>query len=179
MNNNSTLSYFGKINIKFKVNDRLIYINTHNTGCSALFSSLANYLAGNIINSGELGDSRLALIPSTLDIRIGENINNSVSFLKEEASIPITRIDASKTNSDHTSVLYEATISYNYLSRAYDSERDSDSNFFLCLYSNEDRNNTRQRLAYLDFNRSYMSLIQPGTQAILTWTLEISNQPSA
>ena len=117
MNNNSMLSYLGKINIKFKVKDKLISIDTHNTGCSALFLSLANYLAGNIINSGELSDSRLALIPSTLDIRIGEdeNIDNSTSFLKEEASIPITRVDISGTNSNfnHTSVLYEATISYN------------------------------------------------------------------
>lgn len=172
MNNNSMLSYSGKVNIKFNIGNKIISIDSHNTGTEDLFISLANYLAGNTIK-----DSNLYLIPSVIDIRYSSSegtISSSETFLKQEYSIPITRVDISNTNSNntsHTSVLYETTITYNYLRDSYNAN----NKYYICLYSNLDKDGNRKRLAYLDFSGDYIELIQPGTQAILTWTLEINN----
>lgn len=171
MNNNSMLSYSGKVNIKFNIGNKIISIDSHNTGTEDLFISLANYLVGNTIKN-----SNLCLIPSVIDIRYSSqegSINDSETFLRQEYSIPITRVDIGKTNDDtpHTSVLYEATITYNYLRDSYNAN----NKYYICLYSNLDKDGDRKRLAYLDFSGDYISLIQPGTQAILTWELEINN----
>lgn len=176
MNNNSMLSYSGKVNIKFNIGNKIISIDKHNTGTDDLFISLANYLAGNVNKNPSLG-----LIPSVIDIRYSNSkgtIGSSETFLKQEYSIPITRVDISNTNSNntpHTSVLYEATITYNYLRDSYDAS----NKYYICLYSNLDKDGNRKRLAYLDFSGDYIELIQPGTQAILTWTLEINNTSSS
>ena len=164
--NNTMLSYSGKVNLKFKIKDKVVSLCIHNAGTKNLFKSLANYLAGN-----SLLDNDTILIPCCVDIKKGGSPSFSdddfETILKNEASIPITRVAINTSqNSDSFPVSYEFTITYNSLSEPFNDNY----TYFICLC---DKN--KETLAYLSLEASEYSLFTEGVQIIATWELTIDN----
>ena len=180
--NNINLGYLGEVTLKYIVKDKVISLKKKNNGTIYLFESIANYLANKNETSNFKG------IPDTLDIRYVDDANkipddeNSKSILKQEYSIPIVLSEVEKITDTSNEVSpaavihYQSVINYSYLST---SRPEDAAAFYICLYSTlvtGIESQVRKMLAYIKVEEQELNLIQPGTQAILTWDITINNK---
>ena len=149
------LHYTGTVQIRYRYKKKVRKIINHNIGLPPLFRFWARALVGENV-SGE--------IPCKLDLRESQNDISWVSILKNP--IPITSLTYMNENDSWVNKI-TSTISYDQF---IDHSLLNDNNRYKIVLSSQIAD-----LAELEVPASDLLAISDGTQAIVDWTLKISN----
>lgn len=164
--NNLQLNYFGKVEIKFKVGDKVFSINTHNASEEGLRKSFAKFISGNY--------QGMIDIPSYLDIRDARG----TSILTQLIPLSATSYDKNITESGYDwYALVNAGIKYSYLLSPV-IEGSGDYRIYLLGSYDATMNSGKggnSELASFDIDSSDLSKITPGTEGIIDWKLFITD----
>lgn len=178
--NLTNLFYVGHVDLKIRINDRVITVGNHNKGLPALQRAFCNFLTGNDITKED--------IPQFMDLRYspkGQNAFDPANSLLLNR-LPLTgksweegRYIYQDNSSESTYVAkLTAVLSSNSLTRQITSEDEANYDFRLYLVSGS--NGTVNGvvsgyfdLAYLNITAEQLSLIGPGSQAIIEWSLQL------
>lgn len=179
-NNLTNLFYAGRVNLKIKINDRVVEVKNHNKGLPALQRAFCNFLTGNDITRED--------IPQSMDLRFStkgtEQFDPANSLLLNR--LPLTgksweegRFIYSESKEESTYIAkLTAVLSSNSLTRQITTEDEANYDFRLYLVSGS--NGTINGvvsgyfdLAYINITAEQLSLIGPGSQAIIEWSLQL------
>lgn len=176
--NLTNLLYVGNVNLKLKVNDKIININQHNKGLPALQRAFCNFLTGNDITNED--------VPQFIDLRYSirgqDDFNKNNTMLLNK--LPLTgrsweegRYIYQDSTQESTYVAkLTAVLSSNSLVRKISNTDENDFRFYLLSGSNGTVNGEISGyfdMAYLDISSEALSLIGPGSQAIIEWSLQL------
>lgn len=147
------LKYSGTIKIQYIINGKLIESSYHNEGLEYLFKYLARALAGDSVNS----DRPVALDLRRLSNGVYTSLLNTKSMLSgiyytKEQGEWVTKATAVISNSQLNTTTFSDTDIY-YI--------------YLC--------STNGDFARLEIPASDLTRIRPGTQALIEWTLKVTN----
>lgn len=158
--NTTNLIYRGQVEVKMRVNNKLITIGRHNEGTIDLFKSFAKFLTNNanqredtpqyldVQYQTEQGDWKSLLIKDSLSIESATWTGVTATFI-----IPLTFDDLIRT--------VVADDGYTYR---------------LVLYSGDARDNLKNKaLAYLEIESKELARISPGTRALIEWSMKVMN----
>lgn len=152
------LNYKGSVNVSLNINGNKVVINKHNNGLPDLFRLISKALAGYNTSTEKI---------SYIDLRYNteDNQNDFISCLTKKQSV--SQLNYSLNNGSWVTTA-ASTIPYasltvtpiSYLNakefRVYLMTRDVD-------------------LAYININEQDLLKLVPGTQALVEWSLKISN----
>lgn len=174
--NITNLLYVGNVNLKIKINNKIIDISQHNKGLPALQRAFCNFLTGNDITNED--------VPQFIDLRYKGNNdfgrNNTLLLNK----LPLTgksweegRYIYGNSSSESTYVAkLTAVLSSNSLIRKISNTEEEEFRFYLLSGSNgtvNDQISGYFDLAYLNVSAEQLSLIGPGSQAVIEWSLQL------
>lgn len=164
--NNLKFIYKGNVKLKLMISDKVVTLEEHNSGLPRLSQTFCNMLIGNPITRED--------IPEYLDLRYSNDGGTTWT------SNLITRVYLSGKSVDYDSeentytANFNAVISYNMLQQPID--RNDPRPYRLYLYSGALSADTgHYDLAYLDVSAATLSNISPGTQVIVSWSMQIVN----
>lgn len=154
MVNSIILPYKGIVNVKIKIKDKIVSFENHNAGLPLLGKSFCKFITGNTTTEED--------IPYYLDI------------LKDggapENSILVNKIHLSgrywEYNDPNYIAKFTAVVSYSSLKSVIN--RSDSGQFKLYMYS---AGANPQALATMGITAESLSLITPGTQAIIEWSM--------
>lgn len=150
---NDLMKYTGTVRIQFKLGDTVYSTVRHNEGLQPLFYLLSRALAG---------ESTVSLKPTKIDLREQKN------GIWESALNRISNISGLSYGTDESGdwvTRATTTIAYTQLRAGISAGSD----YRLYLMSEKDD------LAYLEVPYQDLSKITAGTQALIDWTLKITN----
>lgn len=145
--------YSGTIKIQYIINGKLIESSYHNEGLEYLFKYLARALCGDDIS----GDRPIALDLRKLSDGVYTHLLNTKSML--------SGLYYSKEQGDWVAKA-TAVISHSQLITSSFSDTDI-YYIYLCSANND--------FARLEIPASDLNRIRPGTQALIEWTLKVTN----
>lgn len=177
-NNITNLLYVGNVSLKIKVKDKIIKVDNHNKGLPALQRAFCEFITGNIITNES--------VPQFMDLRY-KNHNetdwrNSTSILLNK--LPLTgksfeegRYVYGDNSQENTYVAkLTAVLSSNSLVEKISGSDTRDFRLYLLSGSNGLVNGQVSgyfEMAYLPMDVEQLSLIGPGSQAIIEWSLQM------
>lgn len=152
------MEYIGKVNLKFKIGNKVVDFTKNNKGLPALFRIISKALAG----FNTMMDK-----PSYIDLRYIEFEGSTEweSCLSKNQSI--TQLSYTVENGSWVTKAM-ATIPYSAIS--VPSIESLDAYAFRVYLLSES-----EELAYIDINKESIMEITPGTQALVEWVLRVSN----
>ena len=154
MVNSIILPYKGSVNVKIKIKDKIISFENHNAGLPLLGKSFAKFITGNPITDED--------IPYYLDIlKDGGAPENSILVNKLHLSGRYWEYD----NPNYVAK-FTAVVSYSSLKSVIN--RADTGEFKLYMYT---AGAAPEALATMDITAEALSLITPGTQAIIEWSM--------
>lgn len=158
MNNLTKVFYKGKVNLQLKIKDQIISIDNHNAGLLGLSLSFCKFITGNSITEND--------IPIYIDLTKSDeefDIGDSILINKIRLSGRFFELDPTSNN---YVAKFNAVISNSSLTETISR---ADSNYFkLILYT---AGNPQTALATMNVSAETLSLITPGTQAIVEWSM--------
>ena len=176
--NLTSLFYVGNVNLKLKIKDKIIDISNHNTGLPALQRSFCSFLTGNIITNED--------VPEFIDLRYSVH---GLNDFKPTQTMLLNKLPLTGKSWEEGKYIYQnnqeestyiakltAVLSSNSLIRKISNTEENDFRFYLVSGSNGVVNNQVSGyfdLAYLNVSAEQLSLIGPGTQAIIEWSLQL------
>lgn len=167
MLNLTTLAYKGSVKISIKIKDKIFNVESHNNGLPTLFQSFCKFITGN--------KTTIEDIPEYLDLRGGIN-GAFVSRLVSKVHLS----GKGYVFEDNTYVAkFTAVISYNQLTKAITRFDTDEYRLYLCsgslgINSNNEVTGNND-IAYLDVTAETLSYLSPGTQAIIEWSMKLTN----
>lgn len=174
--NITNLFYVGNVSIKLKINDKIVNIENHNRGLLALQRAFCDFITGNTITNES--------VPQFMDLRCSvqgaNNFNTSLLLNK----LPLTgksweegRYVYDNNDEERTCVAkLTAVLSSNSLIEKISSSDTRDFRLYLLSGSNGIVNGQVSgyfEMAYLGISAEQLSLIGPGSQAIIEWSLQL------
>ena len=162
--------YNGTVNIKLKIRDRVFSFQSHNEGLPALFESFARIMSGNY-----RGDCD---IPKYIDVRklVPGTTDNYLSYMTINR-LPLTGASWKVNESGEFVANFTAVISSDMLYAAVPSN--STDVFKLYLLTDTEDKTGKRDLARLDIPAEQLSRIVPGVNAIIEWTMRLTNPTEA
>lgn len=155
---NDILTYTGEVCIKFVKNGKVMEHHSHNMGLEPLFRIIAQALAGEDVRASK---------PAKIDLRVSSDGGSTWRTALNSNGIA-TGVYYSRDNNGNWITRATVAISYQQLLSPIDISKLY--RFYLCSV-NED-------LAYFPVNASDLDSIQQGTQALVEWSLMVSNAPN-
>lgn len=168
--NSTNINYYGHVNLKFKVGEKTFEYKGKNNGTYTLKSMLCMFLCGY--------RDVFAAIPAKLDLRYSAGGSAWTSCLN--SPIALSGMHGKYQDDAETNIpraVFTATIKYSNLNKTI-SEGDSNS-YRLYLLSEENNLMTDTSLAYLEVEAAKLAKIQPGTDGIVEWVMELLNLDEA
>ena len=173
MANKSNFEYLGNVSVNILIDGKSIRMSNHNLGLPYLFKSFAKWITGNY--EGKID------IPQYIDLRkSNDDWVTEKSCLAQQ--IPLSgrtyEYDSVQTPSNWVARL---TAVISYASLIEEIEEGGGYKYRLYLYTgidDNDPNYVANDIAYLDVSERDLARIAPGIQAIIEWTLQISNATS-
>lgn len=174
--NITNLLYVGNVTLKLKIKDKVVTLSQHNRGLPALQRAFCNFLTSNTITNED--------VPQFLDLRYKGNNNFGKDNTMLLNKLPITGksweegkyiYNNSSTESTYIAKL-TAVLSSNSLIRKISNTETEEFRFYLLSGSNgivNDQVSGYFDMAYLNVSAESLSLIGPGTQAIIEWSLQL------
>lgn len=182
MNQYSNLTnvlYVGKVSFKLKIKDRIVEYANHNKGLPALQRAFCNLITGNRITNTD--------VPQFMDVRY--SLDGGATFPTEN-SILLNKLPLSGKSWEEGQFIYTdeseenvftakltAVLSSNSLKERISSD---DQSRLYRIYLISGTNGTINGevngyfdMAYLDISAESLSLVMPGTQAIIEWSLQL------
>lgn len=166
MSNKTIVKYKGYVQLKIKINDKVITVKDHNNGLPYLQKVFCNFLIGNLITIED--------IPECLDVRRQENGSSPwVSYLLSKIHLTSKSWNIETEGGvDNYIATFTAVIPSTSLIQPI-SKSDT-GNFRLYLQTGALSPTTGYNdLAYLDISAEELSKISPGTQAIIEWSMKL------
>lgn len=176
--NLTNLLYVGKVSFKLKIKDKIVEVSNHNRGLPALQRAFCNLVTGNRITNTD--------IPEYMDVRYstdgGETFpaENTILLNKLPLSGKSWEEGQFVYNEDTEENVYTAkltsVLSSNSLARRISSNETTPFRIYLLSGTNGTINgetNGYFEMAYLNISADALSLIMPGTQAIIEWSLQL------
>lgn len=158
MNNVTKVHYKGKVNVKLRIKDKVVSINNHNAGLKPLSLSFAKFITGNPITEND--------IPVYLDLTKAHTENDpAVSMLITKVRLS-GRYFELDSETDTYVAKFNAVISNSSLTETISRSDTSIFKLVLCTAGTP-----QTPLATMDVSAETLSLITPGTQAIIEWTM--------
>lgn len=155
MSNAIILPYKGIVTIKFKIKDKIVSFENHNAGLPRLGKSFCKFITGNATTDED--------IPYYLDII--KQVDGAA-----DSSILINKIHLSGRYWEYSDPNYvakfTAVVSYSSLKQSIN--RSDSGTFKLYMYS---AGALSEALATMVITAESLSLISPGTQAIIEWSM--------
>ena len=151
--NTTKLSYEGTVNLKFNVNGKVTEYNGHNEGLEPLFKLYARALAGDDVRNS---------VPTMIDLRVrnGDDYDSVLNI----RGIGTGRYYGKDTDGKWCTKISATLSSANLIAVPVES-----GEYRFYLMSNE------EDLAYLPVEDTPLQRIQSGTQALIEWTLKVTN----
>lgn len=158
--------YKGTVNVKLKIKDRVFNYNAHNEGLPGLFESFARIMSGNY-----RGDCD---IPKYIDIRklVAGTEDTYLSFLTLNR-LPLTGANWSVNDKGEFVANFTATVSSDMLYSSVPAT--STDTFKLYLITDNESKTGKRDLARLDIPAEQLSRIVPGVNAIIEWSMKLTN----
>jgi len=158
--------YKGTVNVKLKIKDRVFNYNAHNEGLPGLFESFARIMSGNY-----RGDCD---IPKYIDIRklVAGTQDTYLSYLTLNR-LPLTGANWSVNDAGEFVANFTATISSDMLYSSVPAT--STDTFKLYLITDNESKTGKRDLARLDIPAEQLSRIVPGVNAIIEWSMKLTN----
>lgn len=164
--------YVGHVSLKLKINNRIIEIDNHNKGLPALQRAFCNFLTGNDITHED--------VPQFIDLRKKEGEVYSTVLLNK---LPLTGksweegkyIYQDSSEEDTYVAKLTAVLSSNSLATRI-TDGSGEYRLYLQTGSNGTINGVTTGyydLAYMDISSEALSMVGPGTQAIIEWSLQL------
>jgi len=178
--NLTNLLYVGHVDFKVKINDKIITVGNHNKGLPALQRGFCNFLTGNDITRED--------VPQFMDLRWSAKDQNDFS---KDHTLLLNKLPLSGKSWEEGRYIYgnnqeestyvaklTAILSSNSLIRKISRSEAETTDFRLYLISgsNGTVNGVQSGyfdMAYLDMPAEQLSLIGPGSQAIIEWSLQL------
>lgn len=179
--NLTNLLYVGYVDLKIKINDRVVHTSRHNRGLPALQRAFCNFLTGNDITNED--------VPQFIDLRYSSKEENKFD---KTNTLLLNKLPLTGKSWEEGKYIYQdssqestyiakltAVLSSNSLIRKISSAEDDTLNFRFYLLSgsngvvNGDAISGYFDMAYLDVTAEALSLIGPGSQAIIEWSLQL------
>lgn len=176
--NLTNLLYVGNVKFKIKIGDKIVEVSNHNKGLPALQRAFCNFLTGNDITKED--------VPQFMDLRYSpvgtDNFSKSNTLLLNK--LPLTgrsweegKYIYSDSSEESTYVAkLTAVLSSNSLIRKISNGEPYDFRIYLISGSNGTVNDVPSGyfdLAYLNISSEALSMIGPGSQAIIEWSLQL------
>lgn len=158
-NINTELNYEGKVSLSLNINGNKVVINEHNNGLPDLFRIISKALAGYDTSKERI--HYIDLRYNTLD-----DPNTFISCLTSKQSI--SQLVYSLINGSWVTKA-SSTIPYSALTITPISNLNAKEFRVYLMTSNE------VDLAYINIDSQDLLKLLPGTQALVEWTLKISN----
>lgn len=177
--NETRLLYQGNVKVKLKIKDKVLTVENHNHGLPALQRAFCNFITGNSLTIED--------IPQYMDIRY--SVNEDGPFNKENTillnKLPLTGkswdesqyIDASSDNESSYVAKLTAVLSSNSLINKISS---NDQRYFRIYLISGSVGQTLEGeisglydMAYLNISAETLSMVGPGAQAIIEWSLRL------
>ena len=177
--NLTNVSYVGQVNLKIKIKDKVITVGQHNKGLPALQRAFAKFITSNNITNEDVPQFMdLRYSPSTGD----EDFSASHSLLLNKLPVSGKSFEEGRyiyhDNVEESTYIAKLTavLSSNSLTAKISSS--DDRKFRLYLLSGSDGIVNGEvsgyfELAYLNIDAEALSLIGPGSQAIIEWSLQL------
>lgn len=169
--NMTVCKYIGEVNVKLKINDKIVNLSTHNSGTPNLQRAFCKFVCGNTITVED--------IPQFLDLRkSSDEFENEQSCLLNRVALTGKSWDELRYSNSVTESTSEyiakftGVISSNSLSALINKGDTRKYRLYLCsgsLYSNTGFYD----LAYIDVSAEDLSHITVGTQAVIEWSMKI------
>ena len=158
--------YKGTVNVKLKIKDKVFSYQSHNEGLPGLFESFARIMSGNY-----RGDCD---IPKYIDVRklVTGTQDTYLSFLTLNR-LPLTGASWSVNDAGEFVANFTAIISSDMLYSQVPATSTDTFKLYL-LTDNEDKTGKRD-LARLDIPADQLSRIVPGVNAIIEWSMKLTN----
>lgn len=166
MKNVTETWYSGNVNVKLKIKDRVFSFQSHNEGLPALFESFARIMSGNY-----RGDCD---IPKYIDVRklVPGTTDDFLSYLTINR-LPLTGASWKVDNQGRFVANFTAVISSDMLYAAVPV--DSTDVFMLYLVTDTEDKTGKRDLARLEIPAEQLSRIAPGVNAIIEWSMRMTN----
>lgn len=174
MDNVISLGYKGFLNIKLNYKGKLLDITKHNTGTTYLKLSFARVLSGNY-------DKNLDL-PYSISFECEDTINNQLQWVSciKSGDLPITgkkySVLGNDTDNQNWAAIFTSVLSWYDLDpwifsgEAQSIQEDDPRKFRFCI-----KNKSGDIFATININPVYLCKIVPGSQAIITWNMQLVN----
>lgn len=158
--------YQGTVNLKLRIKDKTFSYQSHNEGLPGLFESFARIMSGNY-----RGDCD---IPKYIDIRklVAGTQDTYLSFLTLNR-LPLTGSSWSVNDSGEFVANFTATITSDMLYSSVPAT--SSDQFKLYLITDTEDKTGKRDLARLDIPTEQLSRIVPGVNAIIEWSMKLTN----
>lgn len=174
--NLTNVSYVGHVDLKIKINDKIITVSQHNKGLPALQRAFCNFITGNMITNED--------VPQFMDLRMSNSLQEDYSQSVLLNKLPLTGKSWEEGKYVYSDNVEESTyiakltavLSSNSLIRKISSSENNKFRLYLVSGSNgivNDQVSGYFDLAYLDIPAEQLSLIGPGSQAIIEWSLQL------
>lgn len=178
--NLTNLLYVGYVDFKIKVNDRIVHVSRHNKGLPGLQRAFCNFLTGNSITHDD--------VPQFIDLRYSStgmyDFDRDHTLLLNKLPLTGRSWEEGKyvygDNEEESTYIAKLTavLSSNSLIRKISNTESAttDFRFYLMSGSNGTINGVASGyfdLAYVDITAEALSLIGPGSQAIIEWSLQL------
>lgn len=178
-NNVTNVLYVGNVSFKLKIKDKILEYANHNKGLPALQRAFCNLITGNRITNTD--------IPQFMDVRF--STDNGETYPPEN-SLLLNKLPLSGKSWEEGQFVYSdnteeniytakltAVLSSNSLAARINSE-DQTKKYRIYLISGTNGTingevNGYFEMAYLDISAESLSLVMPGTQAIIEWSLQL------
>lgn len=156
---NTNLKYKGNVNLSLSINGNKVIINEHNSGLPDLFRIISKFLAGYDMSKEKI---------HYIDLRYNtvDNQDIFISCLTNKQSI--SQLTYSLINGSWVTKV-SSTIPYSSLVVTPISSLNAQKFRIYLMTSNS------IDLAYINIDSQDLLKLLPGTQALVEWTLKISN----
>lgn len=158
--------YRGNVTVKLKIKDKVFSYQAHNEGLPALFESFARIMSGNY--RGECD------IPKYIDVRkLVEGTENTYLSYLTLNRLPLTGSSWSVNDAGEFVANFTAIITSEMLYTQVPATSTDTFKLYL-ITDNEDKTGKRD-LARLDLPVEQLSRIVPGVNAIIEWSMKLTN----